>query len=662
MENCKRKKEIIEQLAARMEQMYYILEREKSNRHVDHVEKSMEKYLEPIQSVTDAVDHMGNGTIKEELLQALKNEQSSFFSLKSNMNTKFKLYVRGLGNSGKSTLVNALLAVSEKVGSERDKKPMTFTIESFSDEISILEAQVTIKGENGFNETHNMSRAKAKELAKKERVLHERSKQECQSLIKEACKGIVNLKEREEKRSAIYRNHHVKTKIREIKWGIGRNKILDNCILVDTPGLRQELRYSNVLEDVHHYEADGILWVISSEKVNNSTVVEEYKKELEYFKNIRDNNRMIAVINMYDEEITYGSTAWNRLMEQAKKNLAGQFDHIIGVNNLMAYEGNVEKSSNKIETSNIEELRMLINMLFTEKSSEDCIKNRIDKVNRFLYGYQKCIEQTMNIFDQYSKKYDEKTEYIRHGSNGIQSMCENQLQSVVDQYMQEVKNRVYQNASKIKELDEMSSVERDRFLNQVIIKSNELANNLTQSSQYLTKRMKQDFDLLYKNSVVSEYEFIAFEEFSKKHRSISSLNEIHAIQIKNAYQSIESLKLQIENSLSGSFMGNIFSDATVSAVAGFITKVRKLFENKEKKIIQMILNQAKEAANQYQKFLNKNVKSYEEACLEVRDLSLEQELGRYESIGKTKEKIEEMKNQLNDMGLVGITLSELIIQ
>ena len=80
----------------------------------------------------------------------------------------------------------------------------------------------------------------------------------------------------------MYKKHLIKTKIREIKWGIGRNDFFHNCVLIDTPGLSQELRFTNVIEDVKNYEVDGIIWVISSGTLAKKEGVDAYKEALKF--------------------------------------------------------------------------------------------------------------------------------------------------------------------------------------------------------------------------------------------------------------------------------------------------------------------------------------------------------------------------------------------
>lgn len=649
------------ELAVRMEQMYYSLERENSNRQVVYVQKHMKKYEKPIKSITSYIEDMGDGTMQQTLLQIMKNEQSSFLNLKTDISSRFKLYVRGLGNSGKSTLVNALLAISEEVGSELDKKPMTFTIESFSDEISVNEAVVTYKGSDGFNKVKKMTREQAKIMAQKERDAYNASKKKCTEIARAQCKGIVNLKEREEIRTAVFRENLAHTLIREIRWGIGSNKYLDNCVLIDTPGLKQELRETNVLEDVHHYEADGIIWVISSDMINSSTTAAQYREEREYFKDLATTGRMITVINIKDDEMINGSIKWKRCIENAQQNYGDKFGHMIGVNNLFAYEGNLKQDQKKIKASNVEELRKIINQLFVTKSSDDGIKNHIDKINRFLKGYQKRIDEIYSVLDNYLTKYNQKSEYIEHSFTGIRSHCETTLNQVRDQYMKDVRSRIAQNCTRINALDDMLPNDRKRFLQDDIIRSYDLVNQLIVTCKYEMDRMLKDYNMIYKNSVVSTYDYIAFDEFSKKNRVSTDISNVKVNKINEQYRSRDDLKSSIERELN-SLLGGLLSESITGAVAGLFSRAVKFFENKEKKILKIAREQAEKACSAYQKELKNIANQYEEICLGVRDLSMEQEIGSYESIEDTIQKMKKEQCKLKDMGFVGISLAELIIE
>ena len=276
------------------------------------MQEQLGKYHSSVENkIIDLLSKLSINKLGEVLINQQKNIQTGiddFSNLKKEINSRYKIYLRGCGKAGKSTLLNALLSLDENIGSRMGKLPMTFTIDTYSDELDVNEAEIRMIDKNGKSKYLSVSRNKAIEISAKEEAEFKLSKEECDEIIKEKVRNVYLEQERKDIEKYVYKHNLMRTQIREIKWGIGANDFFRNCLLVDTPGLEQELRFTNVIDDVKNYEIDGIIWVIKSDTIMRKSNETAYEDEVKRLKEVYDGKKVIAVINMYGTapEYIYG--------------------------------------------------------------------------------------------------------------------------------------------------------------------------------------------------------------------------------------------------------------------------------------------------------------------------------------------------------------------
>ena len=312
--------EIYQRLGKLTEEMYSGISKAQSSIMIDNLVQYYTLEEERLGRLLEKMYSIQGGEMLQQQRKKLQILSDDFINMKSDIGSKYKVYLRGCGNAGKSTLLNALLSIDEQTGSKMGKLPTTFIIDIYTDELSQDEAVIRIIDKDGKSQNVKTDRSNASEIENREEEMFSKSKELCKSLIEKATENVYLEEEIADIEYKIYKEKLFRTTIREIKWGIGQNDFFHNCVLIDTPGLSQELRFTNVLDTIKDYEADGIIWVMRSDKYIKQSNEAEYKKELEELPQIYKDKKVIAVINMYGEGKDYvqGSQLWKRVKQCAE--------------------------------------------------------------------------------------------------------------------------------------------------------------------------------------------------------------------------------------------------------------------------------------------------------------------------------------------------------
>lgn len=515
------------------EEMYMSLAKAQSSRMQDQLVSYHAFAEEKISTMMEQMGRCDAGEMLKEHNKKLHILRDDFRAMKHDINSKYKIYLRGCGNAGKSTLLNALLSLDESKGSRMSRLPKTFIIDTYIDELPVEQAEVRTIRADGGGEYQKMSRMDAIRREDKEEERFAQSKEKCRKEIEKACKNAYLEHEKADIEREIYTTHLLKTNIREIRWGIGKNSFFHNCILIDTPGLSQELRFTNVLEDVKSYEVDGIIWVISSESLFSDTVPKAYKEEMKEMQAIYDGRKIIAVINMYGtgKDYTYGSDVWKELEESAKEIFCDElklFADLVCVNAKLAYDGNKSGNAGDIEKSNISELRKAINEMFVERSTEAYHYAKLEKIDRFLdnlYRDTKGIEQELqDKAEEYQDKHDE----ISRQKTACGNMVRESVDKALSTHLSGVKERIAQNSEAVQTLGQMPEWERDSFVQNKIACTDVLKRHFEKVLEECAPKVYSSFQKLQEKSIIS-----GFQSESYKLQHFEKANEVQLLGKSN---------------------------------------------------------------------------------------------------------------------------------
>lgn len=570
------------------------------------------------------------GEILAEQQKKIQILSDDFSNLKKDINSKYKIYLRGCGKAGKSTLLNALLSIDENIGSRMGRVPMTFTIDTYTDELEVNKAEVRLIDTKGKSKNLCVSRKQAIEISNKEEVSFKQSKEKCDAIIEERVRNVYLEQEREDIERDVYRQHLLKTQIREIKWGIGENNFFHNCVLIDTPGLSQELRFTNVIEDVKNYEMDGIIWVISSHTLAKQEVIEAYKEEFRQLKEVYEGKKVIAVINMYGDapEYAYGSKLWRRVEKRAKEIYCGTygFDDLICVNAKLAYDGNVHNDKIAIEESNISELRKKVNEMFVEKSTEEYHLAKLEKIDSFLRNLYREVEDNQKILEKHVFQYEDRSKKITSQRIACIQLFETRKEKIISLHMANIKQRIRANITRVNNLDDESVTSRQFFLENSIIGVNELESQIHDCMKQCEDIIFQRFKEQQLQSIISGYKTqkYALESFEKNVGKLSVDNTQKMISVRAP----SGLGAGIYSLASGIFGKD-------SIVTGIVKFFRNAIKSPEERVYDDVRKYIKEWAGAIS--MDEVVKRYEEECRKTLDKSMEYTCCKYSDVCKMRD-------------------------
>lgn len=298
----------------------------------------------------------------KELVSYIEQEIKENTKSIKELENPFLLFIMGLGNYGKSTLINALL--QEKV-IETSDIPNTWKVDLF------------IKSDNEKVEiTYNDEREIIKSLSSGKKILKE-EEDKFKISKKEISKKILNYKNKlskdklkefkmEQEKLYLY-----KSDIDQIKYYLNNKKILNDFTIVDTPGLNQTLLKNTIKRmNTYYQKADGVIWLIDAQNIvskETNKLIEEINK----IDNLHE-KKIIGVVNKID--IIKNDKDLERLKEKVNEIYNNKFNDIVYISARDALDGIINKDKYLINKSNINSLYKSIDKNF----KQICEKKQID--------------------------------------------------------------------------------------------------------------------------------------------------------------------------------------------------------------------------------------------------------------------------------------------
>lgn len=186
-----------------------------------------------IEKFIHILSNINQGSISRDVVENLIFISNEFKELYENFDDRLMIFIVGDGNVGKSTLLNALVG---KEVAKTNFLPTTWKIDVYSPELSNNNA--IIKYTNGKQETLSVKKAKQK-IDKEDEKIKE-SKKIFSKKLKEKLQGIKNKEKIEEIKRYLGKKYIYKSNVCEVRWPVKSNFLLEECLLVDTPGLNQD--------------------------------------------------------------------------------------------------------------------------------------------------------------------------------------------------------------------------------------------------------------------------------------------------------------------------------------------------------------------------------------------------------------------------------------
>lgn len=339
------------------------------------------------------------------LINQIEKEINYIIKSVEELKKPFLLYVIGPGKYGKSTLINSL--VKSKILETRDI-PNTWKIDtlinSSTSKIEIINDEDTL---------YELNCEEGLKLLENEEVQFKNSKKIIREKLEEYKNKkqvtLENLKEYKRKLEELYL---YQSNICEVRYYIKKEGILKDFIIIDTPGLNQNLLRNTRKRMIDYYKrADGVIWILDSQNIVSKSsydLLNELKQE--YILDDKNNN-IICAINKIDI-IRNKEENICKVRDKVSEIYYRYFKDIIMISSKEAMNGYINNDINLIELSNIEALIESININFKKQSEEMQIKSKyknleimsrycIDIVNnykrKFYYNISKVDEIKLNI-------------------------------------------------------------------------------------------------------------------------------------------------------------------------------------------------------------------------------------------------------------------------
>ncbi len=385
------------------------------------------------------------------------------------LNNPFLLSVIGNGNYGKSTVINSLLG--EKVIKTSDF-PNTWKLDLFTKsnkekmEIFYNNTSIVRDIENG------------NKILLEEEEKYKKSKQKIQNLLTESKnKKNVNINELKEYKKVLENKYLYKSDISQVKYHLRNGDILEDFIIVDTPGLNQTLLSDTVNRVQEYYiRSDGVIILIDAQNLaskSSNRLLDEIDK-IESISNTSKNK--IIVINKMDIIRNIDTNNIIKVKKKAYEIYKYKCKDIVFISAKEALKGILTNNNILVDSSNINQLYKSIEENFKAISQENQIKSKYNnlelmkhKIINNIHSYKRELYKDISIYNEIDydivKKLDDIYAYVY-------------------EYINDIKGKQYnskEDLDKIKEsiikLEELCSIKLSKLYESIYIKSNFNQNN-----------------------------------------------------------------------------------------------------------------------------------------------------------------------------------------
>ena len=576
-----------------------------------------------------------SGKITKKLLDEFLQIEADFKQLYENFDDKLMVFIIGNGNVGKSTLLNSLIGYEV---AETNFLPNTWKIDVYSPEDKNDKA--TIKYLGGKQESLSIKKVKAI-INNEEKKSKEGKKKYNENLNKEL-KGLKTKDEREEIKKYLGEKYLYKSNVAEVRWPVNKNWILEKCLLVDTPGLNQNLHDLEQLGNINDYyhKADGVLWLLDGQTIaasNTNSLFDELNDVLKTVGGVRDN--IIGVINRMDlVRKNGGQESVNKVLSDAKRIFGEKFYNIVEMSAQQAFDGVKKNNSSLIKESGILNLQNSIRDIFISKS--ESIKNsaKIQGNNRLLDITLEKLNEYSKEINKYDKMYSEKNKKLQSLKENLKNNIEKDIEKFFENYLSEVRKRVDIH------IDALSDGKGPDFIKNTMYKLDEFIKNRDNFINNKELEIKNSSYTWEKLCKISEYKYIQDNKLVK--------NKNVVVNVKLDLSTLNNLayfKPAVGEDLF-SILGNVLGKGMFLLRKGSIkNKINSVLIEDCNKMKEDIVNQ-----------LNNNINLVDKSCREIINITFKNILFDFEDIDSIREEIEIFKMRMSEQK-ENIKLKEIIL-
>lgn len=355
-------------------------------------------------------------TKSSKLLDYIQNKLNESGESISQLKEPFLLFVMGSGNYGKSTLINALLKRNIVISTDI---PNTWKLDLFvkknNEKIEIIYSN---------NKKITKSLINGNKLLKNEEDKFKNSKiKVSQNVAKFKRENKLSINELKKYKQQQENENLYKSEIVKVRYNLKDGNMLDDFIIVDTPGLNQIL-LKDTLERMKEYytKADGVLWLVDACNIvskESNKLIDEMNK----IDNLHNNKKnIIAVVNKMDIISKADAANIAKVKGKANEIYIDKFDDLVYISAKEAVDGILNNDCDLIQKSNIDSLYKSIDVNFTKISKIKQIDSKYknifimrDNIIKEVYDYKRELYKDISNYNEieFESKKKSKEIYIQ---------------------------------------------------------------------------------------------------------------------------------------------------------------------------------------------------------------------------------------------------------
>ena len=510
---------------------------------IEETKYKLEQYEEVLKKLKFFIKQ---GSVFKDYLDSFAEYSVQIKDLLDNMDDKFLLFVVGTGNYGKSTLINALM--------QQDLAPIDFRPKTWKIDVYYLdeknEQNVIIKLNDG--QILNMSNEDAHKFIENEEKLTDKHKKEYNNIKNEELKKCKTKKERDEMQEKLKKEYLYKSKVVEIRWPVKQNKFLKNILLVDTPGISQDLLYlQNSIKD-YYFKADGVIWMLDGLTIaskNNNEMIKELESYLGDLGGLNDN--IIGVVNKIDKVYANGGKeAVDAVMNDANNYFGDKFKYIIPIS--------AKEAFNNPNDKDLENLNAKIEDTFLSDANSLKLESKKKGIQKIVKDSIRINKEFESFISLKNSQYQEKYKSIQKFEKGQKEKLEKEVSNLVEKYLEKVSSNIIIMAGNL--FDIRGENESKKYVLDNIFELNKFQSNLKTFISNKEDFIKIQAEDMYENAKISKYKYIS---------KIVSENISTNLQMEN-------LNLKINQSFNiYTSLGDFSGEGLLNALGGVINQVYK---------------------------------------------------------------------------------------
>jgi GTPase SAR1 family protein len=502
--------------------------------------------------------------------------------LTEGIDKNFELFIVGMGNYGKSTLINALL---EQDVADIDVRPKTWKVDVY--DATLTDKKCVIVYRNGETEYRSIDDTKQfiDEEEKKTKESRKTVKTELKKVLSEL-KTKEAIKETEEylKKEFLYQSNVV-----EVRWPIDNSYISNKFMVVDTPGLVQENLSGDTIVSVQKYyhKADGVIWILDATKLaskKSKDMVDELEKSLSKIGG--KTNNIIAVLNRIDlVRKNGGKEAEQKVINEANKVFGKYFNNFICISAKQAFNSVINNDNQQRIESGIDQLIEAINSYFFENAQKIQLQSREVSYKQILHDVTEDsypIKVYLNRLKDEQQQYIQRKESINNKYKSVRDNYKTELKNITTTFLQNAENRINTHAQVLFDLE--TDNERQDYIKDYLFCLDELQPELEKFHRYWIKEIESLMKQLVTEVIFTEYKHIDPKTLNKIFENIDKVSN-NNISYKLNSTTLETDGLSLASGAGIAAIGGIIFGpiglllAGLTSVLGINKGLAKLFKS-----------------------------------------------------------------------------------